>query len=188
LDTRWTAGRFHAAFAILAGAALATAPALRAQDVEHAAEHSRAGHEEGPSFRHYVSLSGGASTHTERNETGGALGLSYGYAVSHNWGVGLKLEYASSRLERDYVALVGVGYEPVERLEFAVYAGVERVSEDEVGDGEETTVVEVEGIVRLTFGYAFPLSRRWTLVPEFNADISSSRVTYVYGVALSLGL
>jgi hypothetical protein len=173
---------------ILAGAAILTAPAAIAQEAEHVQEAEHGEHGESSSYRHYISLSGAAATHTENNDTGGALGLSYGYKLSDQWAAGIKLEYADSDIERDLVALLGVTYEPVERLEFAVGFGVERVDTDEVEGGEEHTAAESEALVRLTYAYIFPLGGRWHLGPEFNADIVGGRVTYVYGLVLSLGL
>ena len=172
---------------LLGGAVFLTAPAY-AQEAEHAEAAQHEEHGESSGYRHYVTLSGGAATHTENNDTGGALGLSYGYKLSHKWAVGVKFEYAGSDVERDLVAMLAVAYEPVERVEFAVGFGIERADIDEVDHGEEHTVSETEALVRLTFVYLIPLGGRWHLGPEFNADITSSRVTYVYGLALSLGL
>ena len=178
--------RLPARLIAIALVAVMASPAV-AQEAGHAQE-AHGGHDESPGFRHYVTLSGGAATHTEDNDTGGAIGLSYGYALSHQWAVGIKVEYADSGVERDRVAMLAVAYEPVERVEFAVGVGIERADIDEVEHGEEHTVSESEALVRLTFAYLVPVSGRWHLGPEFNADITSSRVTYVYGLALSLGL
>lgn len=175
-------------FVLLAGAVLLAAPAAVAQEADHVAEGGHAEHTESLGYRHYVTLSGGAATHTENNDTGLALGLSYAYKLSHRWAAGIKLEYADSELERDRVALVGVTYEPVEQFELAVAFGIERADIEETDHGETHTVSETEGLVRLTFAYLVPLGGRWHLGPEFNADITNSRVTYVYGLALSLGL
>ena len=173
---------------LLAGAVLLAAPAAVAQEPEHAAEAGHSEHAEGLTYRHVVTVSAGAATHTERNDTGGAVGLSYGYVLSHQWVVGLKLEYASSRLERDFVILPGVVFEPVERVEFGLSLGVERAEKQEAEHGETHTVTEDEALVRMTFAYAFHLGARTALVPEFNTDITASGVTYVYGLAFSVGL
>ena len=173
---------------LLVGAALVAAPVAYGQDAEHAAEGEHTEHAEGLRYRHAVSLFAGAATHTEQNDTGGAIGLSYGYILSHKWAVGVKVEYASSRLERDFVILPGVAFEPVERVEFAVGFGVERASKEESEHGETHTVEENEALLRLTFGYAFHIGSRMGLSPEFNADITRSNVTYVYGLVLSVGL
>jgi hypothetical protein len=175
------------AVGLVASMACLPASTAVAQEAEHAQE-AHGEHEGSPGFRHYVTLSGGAATHTENNDTGGAVGLSYAYSLSHRWAVGIKLEYADSEVERDRVALLGFVYEPVERVEFGAALGVERADVDEVDHGEEHTVSETEALVRLTFAYLIPLSERWHLGPEFNADITASRVTYVYGLFLSLGL
>ena len=175
-------------FVLLAGAVLVAAPVTYAQDAEHAAEGEHPGHSEELTYRHAVTLFAGAATHTEEDDTGGAIGLSYGYALSHKWAVGVKVEYASSRLERDFIILPGVLFEPVERVELAVGFGVERASKEESEHGETHTVEENEALLRLTFAYAFHVGSRMALSPEFNADITSSNVTYVYGLALSVGL
>ena len=175
-------------FVLLAGAVLLAVPAAVAQEPEHAAEGEHPEHSEELTYRHAVTLSAGAATHTEENDTGGAIGLSYGYLLSHQWAVGLKVEYASSRLERDFVLLPGVVFEPVERVEFGLSLGVERAEKEEVDHGETHTVTENEALVRLTFAYAFHLGSRTSLLPEFNTDITASGVTYVYGLAFSVGL
>jgi hypothetical protein len=173
---------------LLVGAALLAAPVALAQDAEHAAEGEHTEHSEGPRYRHAVTLFAGAATHTEQNDTGGAIGLSYAYVLSHKWAVGVKFEYASSQLERDFVILPGVAFEPVERVELAVGFGVERARKEESENGETHTVEENEALLRLTFVYGFHIGSRTALSPEFNADITSSNVTYVYGLALSVGL
>lgn len=182
--------RFHTilALALLAGAVFLAAPAAYGQEAGHEVEAQHGEHGESLGYRHFVSLSGGAASHTENNDTGAAVGLSYAYKLSHRWAVGIKLEYADSDLERDRVALLGATYEPVERVELGVAFGIERADLDEIDHGEEHTVTESEALARLTFAYLLPLSGRWHLGPEFNADITASRVTYVYGLVLSLGL
>ncbi len=177
-----------AVLAGLAGLALAGAPGVSAQEAGHAAEGEHVGHPEELAYRHVVSLSAGAATHTEQNNTGGAIGMSYAYKLSHKWAVGLKLEYASSSLERDFVILPGAVFEPVERVEFSLGIGVERASKDESEHGETPTVEEDEALLRLTFVYLFPIGSRTFLSPEFNADITAANVTYVYGLVMSVGL
>lgn len=172
----------------LAGLALAAVPSAWAQEAGHAAAGEHAEHSEELAYRHVVSLSAAAATHTEQNDTGGAIGMSYAYKLSHKWAVGLKLEYASSSLERDFVILPGVAFEPVERVEFALGIGVERARKDESEHGETHTVEEDEALLRLTFAYLFPIGSRTFLSPEFNADITAANVTYVYGLVLSVGL
>jgi hypothetical protein len=183
---QWLPARLIA-IGLVASMACLAASSATAQEAGHPQE-GHGGHEESPGFRHHVTLSGGAATHTENNDTGGAVGLSYTYSLTHRWAVGIKLEYADSGVERDRVALLGFVYEPVERVEVGAAFGVERADIDEVDHGEEHTVSETEALVRLTFAYLIPLSGRWHLGPEFNADITASRVTYVYGLFLSLGL
>ena len=84
--------------------------------------------------------------------------------------------------------LAGVAYEAAEHLEFAVALGVEAARKTEFHeDGEPVTEDETEGVLRLSWLYAFPLGSRTYLSPEFNADITASRVTYVYGLAFTVG-
>ena len=176
-------------FVALAAAILVGAPTASAQEAEHGASGEHPEHAGALPYRHVISLFAGAATHTEDNDTGGAVGLSYGYKLSHQWAVGIKLEYAGSGLERDYIILPGVVFEPVERVELALGLGVEQVSRDKLEDGEEHTVEETEALLRLTFGYVFPLGTNLALTPEFNADITGpEEVTYVYGLVLSVGL
>ncbi len=185
-------GRSHrcpvAFVVLLVGAALLAAPVALAQDAEHAAEAEHGEHAAELTYRHAVTLFAGAATHTQENDTGGAIGLSYGYYLSHKWAVGVKFEYASSQLERDFIILPGVLFEPVDRVELAVGFGVERASKEESEHGETHTVEENEALLRLTFAYGFHIGTRMALSPEFNADITSSNVTYVYGLAFSVGL
>lgn len=186
-------GRSHrcsvvAFLVLLVGTALVAAPVALAQEARHETEGEHAAHAEELTYRHVVSFFGGLSTHTERADTDVALGVSYAYKLTHKWAVGVKGEYAFSRLERDLVVLAAVAFEPVERVEFAVGVGTERVSKDEIEDGVEHTVEESEALLRLTFAYGFRLRPGLSISPEFNADIGGSRVTYVYGLVLSVGL
>lgn len=170
------------------GVALAAAPAASAQEGEHAEEEARAEHSESEGFSHFISFFGGLATHTDRGETGGAMGISYAYQLTHKWAVGVKLEYVTSSAERDVVALFGFAFEPVEHLEFAVAAGVERSEKESSEHGELQEEQESEGILRLTVARGFPLREGVVLAPEFNTDISASRVTLVYGLLFSVGL
>ena len=173
---------------ILAGFALVTAPALRAQEAGHAAEGGHSGEAEESGFRSVVGFFGGVATHTERNETGGAMGVSYSYALSHRWAVGAKLEYSTSSLERDLLFIPAVAFEAAERLEFVLGVGFERADRDEVEHDAKITEREIEGVVRLGVAYLFRLRDGVYVGPEFNADIGGSRVTYVYGVSMAVGL
>jgi len=171
---------------VLIGATLAPVPRAQAQEAERVGEEVEAVEE--AEYRHVVSLFAGACTHTERNDTGGAIGLSYAYLIAPKWAVGVKAEYASSQLERDVLLLVGVAYEAAERVELAAAIGGERVEKDEVEHGEVHQVEETEALLRLGIAYLFPLSHRVALSLEFNTDIGGSRVTLIYGLLLSVGL
>ncbi len=174
--------------ALLFGAALCVAPAASAQESEHEANAVHAAEAEDMVFRHVVSFFGGLATYTDVGTTGGAMGISYAYKFSHRWAGGVKLEYVTSDIERDIVALAGVAFEPVERLEFAAAYGVEFVAKDEAEEGTILTETDAEGLLRLGVAYGFHLRDGVSLAPEFNTDISSSRVTLVYGLVFSVGL
>ena len=174
--------RYAAALAVLAGASPGAAPALLAQESGHGE------HEEEISHRHIVSVSGGLAVFTDIGARGGALGLSYAYRVAERWSLGLKLEYADSQLERDFIFLPGASFEAAENLEFAVGVGVEQARVDEIEEGELQTVDETEALLRLTAAYVFPLGTRTALPPEFNADLTAGGVTYVYSLVFSVGL
>jgi hypothetical protein len=167
---------------LLAGASLGGAPAL------HAQETGRGEHTEEIWHRHTLSISGGLAVFTDAGARGGALGLSYAYRLAERWAVGLKLEYADSELERDFIVLPGVGFEAAENLEFGVGVGVEQARKDEIEEGELKTVDETEALLRLTVAYAFPIGKRTALSPEFNSDFTASGVTYVYSLVFSVGL
>jgi len=180
-------GRFLAPI-LLAGAVIFAAPAGYAQEAQHAAEGEPSAHSEELVYRHVVSFFGGLATYTDVGETGGAMGISYLYKFSHKWSAGLKLEYVTSSIERDIVGLVGVAFEAVDRLEFAVAFGAEQASADLVEEEEIHTERDWEGLLRLGVAYGFPLRPGVYLAPEFNTDITSSRVTLVYGLVFSVGL
>ena len=173
---------------LLGGAVLLPAPAAIAQEVEHGAQGEHSAHSEEPVYRHVVSFFGGLSTYTDVGETGGAMGISYAYRFSHRWAAGLKLEYVTSSIERDIVGLLGVAFEPVDRLELGAGFGLEQVSVDVVEEEDILAEREWEGLLRLGVAYAFPLREGVSLAPEFNTDISSTRVTLVYGLVFSVGL
>jgi hypothetical protein len=174
--------------ALLSGATLAVAPVAPAQEADHAEGEAPEEHSADIGFRHVVSFSGGLATHTDRWQTGGALGISYAYRLSHRWAVGAKLEYVTSSAERDIVGLAGIAFEPVARLELGAAAGVERAEKEVSHHGEFEEEQESEAVFRLGVAYGFHLRDGVSLAPEFNVDMSSSRVTLVYGLVFSVGL
>ncbi len=173
---------------LLCGAVFLTAPAVSAQEAEQAAEGEHSAHSEELVYRHFVSFFGGLSTYTDAGETGGAMAISYAYKFSHMWSAGLKLEYVTSSIERDIVGLLGVAFEPVDTLEFGVGFGPEQVSVDVIEEEDILAEREWEGLLRLGVAYVFRLREGVSLSPEFNTDISSTRVTLVYGLVFSVGL
>ncbi len=175
---------------LLAGAVLVAAPSASAQEAGHAAgEHAEASGEH--ELRHAVSVFLGGATHTRVDETGFAVGLSYGYRLTPRWILEVKAEYASSDLERDRILMGGIAFLPVPGFELAGMVGVERATIEEVEEGDDGAsreVDETEFLFRAGIGYGIPLGGRFELVPEFSIDITSRDVTLVYGFAFSVGL
>jgi hypothetical protein len=175
-------------FGAILCATLCSATIAQAQEADRAGGEAEASEE--AEYRHAISVFGGAITRTERGDTGGAIGLSYGYGVLPKWAVGVKAEYASGSIERDWLLLFGVVFEPVDRVEFGVGIGPERVERTEIEEGEEgeeVVVEEIEALLRLTAGYVFRLGDRTALSPEFNVDIGS-QVSLVYGLVFTVKL
>ena len=180
--------RLYASIGVLAlGVALVAAPGASAQET-HAEGGTPSEHAGEATFRHFVSFFGGLATHTDAGDTGGAMGVSYAYKLSHRWAVGLKLEYVTSSIERDIVVLVGASFEPVERLELTAAVGPEWAQKDREEHGELHRERETEAMIRLGAAYGFALRDGVSVGPEINTDISGSRVTLVYGLLFSVGL
>ena len=180
---------YHAKRALRFGAilcaTLCAATIAQAQEADQAGAEAEASEE--AEYRHAISVFGGAITRTERGDTGGAIGLSYSYGVLPKWAVGVKVEYASGSIERDWLLLFGVVFEPVDRVEFGIGIGPEQVERAEREEGEVVVVEEIEALLRLTAGYVFRLGDRTALSPEFNVDIGS-QVSLVYGLVFTVKL
>ena len=164
--------------AFVGAIAAASASTLTAQ--EHGAAGEPAAHEE---HRNQVGVFVGAASHLHQKETGIAVGLEYARHLAPRIGVSVFAEYASSKLERDFIVGVPLEVQPIGRLALWAGPGVEFVTvEDEVTGEEEN---ETEFLLRLGTGYVFPLGRL-TVRPSFNADYAGGHWTLVYGAALAL--
>jgi hypothetical protein len=164
--------------ALLGAVAAASAGALTAQ--EHGAAGQPVAHEE---HRNQVGVFVGAASHLHQKETGIAVGLEYARRLTHWVAVGAYAEYASSKLERDFIVGVPLEVEPVGRLALWAGPGIEFVTVEDEATGEEEN--ETEFLLRMGTGYVFPLGRL-TVRPSFNADYAGGHWTLVYGAALAL--
>jgi len=159
--------------------AMISAPTLGAQ--EHGTSGDQAAHE---GHNNQVALFVGAATHLHHEETGFAIGLEFERRLAHRVYLGVFGEYASSKLERDFLFGVPLAVSPVGHLYLWAGPGIEFVSEE-----DETTGIEhnkTEFLLRLGTGYNFGIGRL-TLRPTFNADYAGEHWTLVYGAALGVG-
>ena len=158
--------------------AMTLAPTLGAQ--EHGTTSEAAAHE---GHNNKVGLFIGAATHLHQNETGLAIGLEFERRLAHRVDLGVFGEYASSKLERDFLFGVPLAVSPVGHLYLWAGPGIEFVSEEDEATGVEHN--ETEFLLRLGTGYVFQVGRL-ELRPTFNADYAGEHWTLVYGVALGV--
>ncbi len=164
--------------ALLTAVFAATTGALTAQ--EHGAAGEPTAHEE---HRNQLGVFVGAASHLHQKETGVAVGLEYARRLTHRVGIGAFAEYASSKLERDFIVGVPLEVEPVGRLALWAGPGIEFVTVEDEATGEEEN--ETESLLRMGTGYVFPLGRL-TVRPSFTADYAGGHWTLVYGAVLAL--
>jgi hypothetical protein len=140
---------------------------------------SEEGHvHEGHAHRHHVALFLGGAIRDEDHETesGFALGADYEYRLHPLIGAGVLVEVATGNL-REVLVLAPVALHPWRDLRLVVAPGVEIPEE---GDAEFA--------LRLGIGYTVPIgSGRFSITPEFNADLIDGAPTYVAGVSLGVG-
>ncbi len=183
-----------------------------------AAEHAEQEHDAGSATEHgheenEIAVFVGATERLkfEDDETGLTFGLEYQRGIGERAALAFTFEWAGGDIERDWIGLVGVYYEPfdgwAERIVFTLGAGIEvakideialeidehggsgsaeshggdLLAEGEAGNGERET--EVEPLARLGVGYAVHIGS-FSLIPQLNFDIVSDDVTLVGGVAL----
>jgi hypothetical protein len=143
----------------------AAAPASESQEAEAGVHH-----------RHDVALFLGAAIRDEEEtESGFALGLEYQYRLHRFLGVGALVEGELGDL-RDVLLVAPISLHPWRGLRLVVAPGAEIPNEG-----------STEFALRLGAGYKIPLGGRFTLVPEFNADLIEGHPTYVFGVNLAVG-
>ena len=212
------------ALCALAGAGLLLAPASVAAQEEHAehgdaAEHQEAGeHQEHAEHvtheKNEIAVFFGATRRLkfEDDETGGTVGLEYARALGPNAFISVLAEWAAGNIERDWVAMLNVGVQPLEGwahpLVFYIGSGIEVASideaqlhEDEHGGetnetgGTEHAVVlqeeheegeretEVDALMRVGLGWAIHVGS-FSFIPNINGDIVGEDWSIVGGVTI----
>jgi len=161
---------------------LAVASAMTLAPVLGAQEHGTTGQHEGHANHAAVFL--GAATHLHQKETGFAIGLEYERRLSSLFSLSVFGEYASSKLERDFIFGAPLEVSPIGGLALWAGPGIEFVSEEDETTGDEHN--KTEFLLRLGTGYVFQLGKL-TLRPTFNADYAGEHWTLVYGAALGMG-
>jgi hypothetical protein len=117
---------------------------------------------------------GGAVRDEHETESGFAGGVDYEYRFARLVGAGLLVEAATGDL-REVLVAVPVFLHPWRGLRFVAAPGAEIP-----GDGE------AEFAMRLGVGYQVPVGR-FTIGPEFNADLIDGTPTYVVGMGFGVG-
>jgi hypothetical protein len=129
--------------------------------------------------RHHVGVFLGAASrpendHHHSDEHGFAGGIEYEYRFAKAAGVGVLAEAATGDL-RDVVVVGLVFIHPWRGLQIAAGAGAEISSHDS------------EFVTRLGAAYEFEIGERFTISPNFNADLVNGDPTYVYGITFGVG-
>ena len=139
------------------------------------AEESASNGEESDYERHELGIFIGGATHSEEHEheTGFALGAVYVYRFARSAGVGALVEGATTDL-RDVLLLAPLYVNPVGGLWL------------DAGPGIVISPGGTEFAARFGIGYKIPAGR-FSISPEFNADIIDGDPTYVYGLTFSVG-
>ena len=125
----------------------------------------------------------GAASHLHTDETGIAIGLEYARRLAHRVYLDVFAEYASSKLERDFIVGIPLEVVPVGGLSLSAGPGIEFLSVEDEETGTEES--ETEFLLRLGAGYYLSLGRL-TLRPTFNADYAGGHWTLVYGATLGV--
>ena len=147
----------------------AGALASEGEDVRTEVQHEELHH------RHHVAVFlGGAVRDEEETESGFAGGIDYEYRIHRLVGVGAEVEVATGGL-RDVVVVLPIALYPWRGLRLVAAPGAEIPNEG-----------GAEFALRLGVGYRFPIGR-FTIGPEFDADIIDGTATYVFGVSFGVG-
>ena len=134
--------------------------------------------EAGVHHRHKVALFLGAAIrdeHEHETESGFALGVEYQYRLHRFLGVGALAEGALGEF-RDVLLIAPISFHPWRGLRLVVAPGAEIPNEG-----------STEFALRLGAGYKIPIGGRFTLIPEFNADLIEGTPTYVFGANFAVG-
>lgn len=120
-----------------------------------------------------VIVGGGVETESGHSDRAGvALGLSYEYRFHEKWGIGASVDALGQNTSRDSAVAVPVSYHLTERWRLFAGPGVEFADHGN------------EFLIRLGVGYEFRLSGKWTLAPEFVADlVEGGKSLFIGGVA-----
>ncbi|MGW8283152.1 MAG: hypothetical protein ACWGON_07620 [Gemmatimonadota bacterium] len=194
---------------------------VRAQEghEEHAeaAEHQETGDhaEHGTHEKNEIAVFFGGTRRLklEDDETGATFGVEYARALTDRATAALVVEWASGDIERDWVAILGVGVRPfygwIDPLTVSVGAGIEVASLDErlldldsYGDtggegGEETghaaalqeehddgeRETEVDALIRIGIGWPIHVGS-FSIIPTVNGDIVGEDWAIVGGVTI----
>ena len=141
-----------------------------------ASESHRAG--AGVGHRHEAAMFLGVGIRDEdhhETESGFALGFEYQYRLARFVGVGALVEFVAGEL-RDVLVIAPLSLHPWRGLRLVVAPGAEIPDEG-----------STEFALRLGAGYKIPLGGRFTLLPEFNADLIDGTPTYVFGASFAVG-
>ena len=153
--------------AIFALALLASLPAWAES------EHPGSSHEY---HRNHFGVFVGGATRPEDvgSESGFTFGLDYEFRFVRWVGLGVLGEVATGDVR---AAVVGVP------IFLHPWRGLKVI----IAPGAEFSDHGTEFAFRLGASYQFPLGDRFTLAPEFNADVIDGEATYVYGLSVGIG-
>lgn len=166
---------------VTAIALLGSPNALHAQ--EHGETADASGHEY---HKNHGATFLGATTHLDHDDTGFTIGAEY----ARRWGllgVGLLVEMASSKLERDIIIGVPVFLYPWRGWSLFVAPAAEAASTTVEQGGETVLETEWELLFRLGTAYWFEVNETIALAPTFMADVANGRWTLVYGLSFGVG-
>lgn len=116
------------------------------------------------------------------SETGFAIGLEYARRMTNRLKIGLLAEYASSETQQNYIFALPLFVHLTKGLVLVAAPGVEFASIEEEGHEEE----ETEFLMRFGTIYEFEIDR-WTIGPQFHADLVGGHWTLVYGMSFGIG-
>lgn len=158
-----------------------------------AQEHDEAAHEQaepGASHefhRNHAALFLGGATRLDPAVSGFTIGADYERRLSRLWGIGVLVDVALGEVKRETVVGVPVFLHAWRGLVLWVAPGLERLGAREESEATEEEESETDFLVRFGLGYELELKERFSISPQFNADISGGHWTLVYGLAFGVG-